>query len=179
MKHYSDRADQLEDRVRQVEKEVDLAHNATDQAIKDLASTSSTAADLVIEVDTLREKLDGRKRNPTTTSPLLTRMQGASLLRHPLPVSSLSRWSPSVNNLDTRKSSLCMQIKPPKTWSTRQPTFETFLSRLLVLKNPLSITSTAHTKPRASPRLSKLRFNRWRLALAVFQTQLQSKEADL
>ncbi|KAG0046256.1 hypothetical protein BGZ83_008557 [Gryganskiella cystojenkinii] len=58
MRHHSDRADQLELQVKKLEKDARQARQEADRAAVDLATTSSTVADLVIEVDTLHEKLD-------------------------------------------------------------------------------------------------------------------------
>ncbi|GJJ67905.1 hypothetical protein EMPS_00251 [Entomortierella parvispora] len=58
LKHHSDRADHLENQVKQLEKDAKHARGAADQASKDMASTSANAANMVIELDTLREKLD-------------------------------------------------------------------------------------------------------------------------
>ncbi|KAG0249609.1 hypothetical protein BG011_009100 [Mortierella polycephala] len=62
MRQHSNRANQLEDEVKELQNEVHLSQKATDQTAKDLAAASSTASRLVVEVESLREQLNQREK---------------------------------------------------------------------------------------------------------------------
>ncbi|KAF9183872.1 Dipeptidyl aminopeptidase [Haplosporangium sp. Z 767] len=61
MKQHSNRANQLEGEVKELQKEVRLSQKTADQTAKDLATASSTAARLEVEVESLREQLNQRE----------------------------------------------------------------------------------------------------------------------
>lgn len=62
MKAHADRADRLEGEVKELQREVRHGKKAADQAAKNLATVSSTANTLRVEVESLREQLKEREK---------------------------------------------------------------------------------------------------------------------
>ncbi|KAG0075899.1 hypothetical protein BGZ92_002672 [Podila epicladia] len=61
LRGHEDRANRLDHQVKHLEKESRLARKAAEQAAKDMASSSSTASTLVVQVESLRQDLIGKE----------------------------------------------------------------------------------------------------------------------